>query len=210
MPVATLDSRSLADRAHSELRRLILDGDLMLGAPIAEEALAARLGISRTPVREALRRLAEEGLVEAGGRQRARIAAPTDEDIAGIVAVRAALDALAAATCARRRDPQMLEELHSLAARIDAHLAAGDLGATFAADGDFHRALGRASGNRELDAHLARIDGRVQLVRLSLCRDPAAVGRNTAAHAALLAAIAAGDAEAAATVARDHALGAGP
>ena len=208
MQSAKLDSRSLADRAHGELRRLILAGELTLGTPIVEEALALRLGISRTPLREALRRLTNEGLVTAGERQRGRIATLSDTEADGILAVRSALDSLAATTCARTCDPDTIRDLRQRAANVDALLNAGDLGAAFAADGDFHLALGKASGNRELDAHLARIDGRVQLVRLTRChQDPAIVRLHTAKHGDLLDAIAAGDAERAAAIAREHALG---
>jgi DNA-binding GntR family transcriptional regulator len=203
-----LDPRSLADRAHSELRRLILAGALPPGAPIAEEALALRLGISRTPIREALRRLTEDGLVAAGERQRARIATLDDTAATGVMAVRAALDALAASSCIGRCSPAMLDELRLLAARVEACLDSGDMGAAFAADGAFHLALGAASGNQELCAHLARIDGRVQLVRLTHCpQDPATVRTHTAMHAAVLDAIAAGDRDRAAALAQAHARG---
>lgn len=208
MQTARLDSRPLAERAHGEIRRLILAGELAPGSPIAEEGLAVRLGISRTPIREALRRLAEDGLVAAGERQRARVATLGPAEAAGVMAVRAALDALAAESCAGRCSDSTLADLRRRAAQIDALLDAGDIGAAFAADGDLHLALGAASGNAELRAHLARIDGRVQLVRLTCCgQQPDELRRNTARHHELIAAIAAGDAARAASVAREHALG---
>lgn len=204
--ITTLESRPLAEQAHAALRQLILTGVMKLGSPIAEEALAARLGISRTPIREALRRLTEEGLVEAGGRARARVASIDAETAEGITAVRAELDALAAATCARRGlDADALAHLRTLATAVDAHVAAGDLGAAFMADGAFHMALGEASGNRELCSHLARLDGRVQLLRLFRCRDSTMVRTKVGAHHRLIAAIAAGDHTTAATIARGHA-----
>lgn len=207
MQSATLDIRPLADRAHAEIRRLILSGELPPASSIAEEGLALRLGISRTPIREALRRLSEEGLVAAGERQRARVATLTADEAAGVMAVRAVLDALAAEGCAGRCDASTLDDLRRRAAQIDELLDTGDIGAAFAADGEFHRALGAASGNAELRAHLARIDGRVQLVRLTCCAQrPADVRQNTARHHELIAAIAAGDGARAAAIAREHAL----
>lgn len=204
--ITTLESRPLAEQAHAALRHLILTGVMKLGSPIAEESLAARLGISRTPIREALRRLTEEGLVEAGGRARARVATIDAETADGITAVRAELDALAAALCARRGlDADTLANLRALAAAVDTHVAAGDLGAAFMADGAFHLALGEAGGNRELCAHLARLDGRVQLLRLFRCRDSSMVRTKVGAHHRLIAAIAAGDDAAAASIARGHA-----
>jgi GntR family transcriptional regulator, rspAB operon transcriptional repressor len=201
-----LDARPLAEQAHAELRRLILSGALPLGSALAEESLATQLGISRTPIREALRRLSEEGLVDAGSRARARVASIDDATADGIVAVRAELDALAAACCARRGvDGNTLRALRQAAAAIDTCLANGDLGASFAADGAFHLALGEASGNRELVSHLTRLEGRVQLVRLYRCGDPSTVRKNVSAHRKLLAAIAARDGDLAAQIARDHA-----
>jgi len=200
-----LASRPLAERAHGELRRMVLAGELAPGATVAEEELAVRLGISRTPVREALRRLGEEGLVEAGARRRARVATLDAAEIDGVLAVRAALDGLAAASCAKRHGSIDLPGLRRLAERVERLLAAGDRAAAFATDGEFHLALGRESGNRELCSHLARISGRVQLVRLLRCQEPRAIRSRTAMHGALLDAIAAGDAERAARLARDHA-----
>lgn len=205
MPVTIFDSRPLAQRAYDELRRRILAGELAPGTPVVEDELAGDLGISRTPVREALRRLGEDGLVVAGDRQRARVSILGDAEAEGVREVRAALDALAAAACARRHRDLDLAPLQRQADAITALAEAGELGALFAADGAFHLALGAASGNRELLAHLARIDGRVQLVRLTTCRDAAQVRANVVRHHELLAAIARGDAEAAAAIARAHA-----
>lgn len=205
-----LDNRPLADRAHAELRRLILQGELVLGQTVAEDALAARLGISRTPIREAMRRLGEEGLIEAGGRARARVAGMDDETARGIAEVRGELDALAAVGCARRRDPAVVERLTALAAEIEGHHQAGDTAAAFASDGAFHLAMGEGSGNRELLVHLRRLDGRVQLWRLHRCHDLAKIRRDAATHARLVALIAAGDAAAAGTLARAHARGETP
>lgn len=202
-----LDVRPLADQAHSELRRLILAGDLALGQAVAEDTLAARLGISRTPVREALRRLAEEGLIEAGGRARVRVAGMDDETARGIAEVRGELDALAAALCARRRDPALSERLAAMATEIERRHAANDLAGAFAADGAFHLALAEASGNSELLAHLRRLDGRVQLLRLHRCHDMAKIRRDVATHHRLVALVAAGDGDGAADLARRHARG---
>jgi DNA-binding GntR family transcriptional regulator len=206
MQMAALDVRPLAQQAHEALRKLILSGELSPGSPVAEDALAKRLGISRTPIREALRRLAEDGLVAAGDRLRARIATLSDAEADEVTEVRTALDALAAASCARRHAVIDLADLRRRATEIEALNAAGDVAEAFAADGAFHLALGVASGNRELVTHLTRLDGRVQLVRLTRCQDVARMTSNIARHHQLLAAIAAGDATAAANIARAHAL----
>lgn len=202
-----IDIRPLADQAQAEIRRLILSGELALGQQIAEDVLAQRLGISRTPVREALRRLNEEGLIEAGGRLRARVASLDDEAATAIAQVRGELDALAAALCAERRTAEDLDRLGGLVRGVDGLHAAGDLAGLFAADAALHIELAACSRNRELLAHLRRIDGRVQLWRLHHPHDLAKVGRDIQAHHRLLAMIAAGDAAGAAALARTHARG---
>lgn len=202
-----IDVRPLAEQAQAEIRRLILSGELRLGQQIAEDVLAQRLGISRTPIREALRRLTEEGLIEAGGRLRARVASLDDEAATAIAQVRGELDALAAALCAERRSADDLGRLQAMVHAIDERHAAGDLAGLFAADAALHIELAACSRNRELLSHLRRIDGRVQLWRLHHPRDLDKVGRDIQAHHRLLAMIAAGDAIGAAAVARTHARG---
>lgn len=202
-----LEVRPLAEQAQAEIRRLILAGDLRLGQQVSEDVLAARLGISRTPVREALRRLTEEGLIEAGGRLRARVASLDDAGATAIAQVRGELDALASALCAERREAADVQRLTTMAEAVEARHAEGDLAALFAADAALHLEFAACSGNRELLAHLRRIDGRVQLWRLHHQHDLAKVGRDILAHRRVIDRIAAGDAAGAADIARHHARG---
>lgn len=207
-PQPLLDRRSLADQAIAAIRRLVLDGTLPLGGRITEEDLAARLGISRTPVREALRRLTEAGLLEVVGSRQLRVPRLDGRAATDLAAVRSALDGLAAAACATAAlDAGAIARLRAMAATIAERFAAGDTAGGLAADAAFHLALAHASGNAELAAHLERLDGRIQLWRLGRCREPDKIRRDIRAHERVLDAIAAGDASAAETLARTHALG---
>jgi DNA-binding GntR family transcriptional regulator len=112
--------------AH-EIRRAILEGRVEPGDVLREEQLARELGTSRTPVREALIELRNEGLVEATTTRRAVVRAYTAEELLDIYELRAALEAHAAATAAERAGPEAVRELeasierfHELAAEEDA------------------------------------------------------------------------------------------
>lgn len=104
----------LATEAYAQLRGRILSGELSDGARLAEEDLAETLGISRTPVREALRRLAAEGLVELLPNRGARVPTWDDDDVEDIFELRALLESHAAHRAASRVDESALGELTSL------------------------------------------------------------------------------------------------
>lgn len=105
---------SLADRAHHELHRLITIGELNPGQPLSERTLCEALGMSRTPVREALLRLTAEGLLVAEPNRGVRIREFTAEDLVGLAIVREALEGQAARYAARRVTDEELGELYAL------------------------------------------------------------------------------------------------
>jgi DNA-binding GntR family transcriptional regulator len=147
--MAPLKVTSVVDQAYLAIRDRIDDGRLARGTRLHQEDLAAELGVSRTPVREALRRLAAEGRVELLTNRGARVA---DIDLAAMpepYEARLVIEPGAAALAARRglSAPQR-RQLH---AAIAAHrAAAGDIHRSFAANRDFHLGLVAASGNQLL------------------------------------------------------------
>jgi len=102
------------DGAYETIRAGILDGRWAPGAPLREEELAAALGVSRTPVREALRRLAADGYVEFPPNGRATVTSWTPDSLADLVDVRAELAALAARKAAQRLGPAELDRLRAI------------------------------------------------------------------------------------------------
>jgi DNA-binding GntR family transcriptional regulator len=139
---------SVVDRVYAVLRERILSGDLPHHAKLRQEDLAAELGVSRTPVREALGRLAADGLVELLPNRGARVADITTEDMRGSYEARLIIEPAAAALAAARHDAAALAAMRRA---IDAHrVAIGDVQAAFAANRDFHLALVTASGNQFL------------------------------------------------------------
>ena len=137
---------SVVDQAYVAIRDRIDDGRLARGTRLHQEDLAADLGVSRTPVREALRRLAAEGRVELLTNRGARVA---DIDLAAMpepYEARLVIEPGAAALAARRGlSPALRRRLH---AAIAAHrAAAGDMQRSFVANRDFHLGLVEATGN---------------------------------------------------------------
>jgi len=140
-----LQVTSVVERAYSALRERILSGDLEHHAKLRQEDLAAQLGISRTPVREALGRLAADGLVELLPNRGARVADITPDDMRCAYEARLVIEPPAAALAAARRDGEALARMR--AAIAEHRSATRDVRVAFAANRDFHLALVAGSGN---------------------------------------------------------------
>src|SRR3954454_19300768 len=111
-------SSTSAERTLASLRELILDGDLRPGTRLGEVELADRLGVSRTPVREALSRLAAEGLVEVAPNRGARVATWTVAELEGVFDLRASLEPRLTGFAVARAAGDDVEELDALARRM--------------------------------------------------------------------------------------------
>ncbi len=177
--------RLLSDRAYDELLEAIVSGRLAPDTPLRLDEVAARLGTSRTPVREALRRLVDEGLVEVRPRSGTRVAAL--ETARDAVPVLASLQALGA----RLGVPHLTPDDDTAMTVADADRAAalerGDVRDAIAADDRLHAVLLKAAGNGELERAIARVLPAVR--RLDLLHFAAlAEGRAPDAHRGLLAA----------------------
>lgn len=149
--VTPIRADSVVTLAYEQLRALILAGDLEPGSRLAQAALAEQLGTSRTPVREALRRLAVEGLVEFNPNRGFRT---SDLGLAAVLRrleVRLILEPGIAALAAERRDDA---DLAALAAAIGREAKASDPSSAHDASRDFHLLLARATKNPELERTL--------------------------------------------------------
>jgi DNA-binding GntR family transcriptional regulator len=192
---------SLADA----IRALIADGTLPLGARISDKALAAELGVSRTPVREALLALVAEGLVTIRPQSGSFVFRPDAGEIAALCAFRALLESgavrLAPAPVA------LAATLATLCDQADAALAAGDLASCERADTAFHEAIVTASANPDLVGAHRGIAARVRALRHTLPATRLRVAAANAAHRAIATALAAGERERAATLLAAHVEG---
>lgn len=195
---------SIADRVKSALVEAIEDGSVAAGARLGEEPLAGVFGVSRTPVREALLRLENENLAERDRRGALRVAGISAQQIIELYVVREALDGAAARLAASNVQPL---ELKQLAGLNDAMRAAGTEG-RFDEMADlnvkFHDLLARSSRNEMLEQFMAQIHGFVRRFRTTTFSYPDRALTAVAEHDELLAAIGAGDEEAAERVARAH------
>ncbi|MEM6896465.1 MAG: GntR family transcriptional regulator [Pseudomonadota bacterium] len=185
-------------RATDALRQLIFKGELPPGSDHLETELATRLGLSRTPVREALTRLEAQGLVHIRPRRGARIVGLSPGDMNDIYEVLTALEAAAAGRAASRGlSADELEPLQNAIDAMEDALAAQDLDAWAAADDAYHEALVHASGNRRLAEAAALYTDQVRRARMVTLRLRPMPHRSNEDHRAVLAAIRAGDAVAA-------------
>jgi DNA-binding GntR family transcriptional regulator len=193
------------DRAYIELRRRILAGQLTAGSMHLEEALAAALAMSRTPVREACIRLEQEGLVEVRPRFGVLILPVSAADMAEIYELLTTLEALAARRAAERGvAAEALLSLEKTVAAMDAALAADDLAAWAEADRAFHDRLVALAGNARLAGVVATFMDQAHRARMQTLATrprPAASNRD---HRAVLEAIRRGDGAAAEAIHRRH------
>lgn len=148
-PARRLVRQSLADGVIDEIRRALLAGELADGAPIPEVHLAARLGVSRGPVREALIELERDGVVEFDGRGRSLVRPLTAEDFEEIYQLRLALEPLAARLAAQRMTPEDRKDLEHRLAQLD---DCDSWEAFHAWDLEFHEAILRTAHQRRLHA----------------------------------------------------------
>ncbi|MEJ2856148.1 MULTISPECIES: GntR family transcriptional regulator [unclassified Saccharothrix] len=191
-------SRALyRDQALSAIRDAILGGDLAPGEAIKDVELAERLGLSRTPVREALARLTDEGLVESKPHSYTRVTPLRTAPVRDALAVVQAMHALAARLAVPRMGDDDLVAMRTANARFAAALDAGDVPAALAADDEFHGVAVRCADNFAVAATIDRYTPLVR--RLERLRFAGAPGRHSVVmHDEIVTACAGGDADLAA------------
>jgi DNA-binding GntR family transcriptional regulator len=195
---ATPSSESLVDLAYQKMRRRILDNEWPPGSRALEQELALELGMSRTPVREALIRLSNEGLVEVVPRHGVRVLPVSAADMDEIYRVIGSLEATAAEIIAERKPKAgELKPLEDAARAMDEALRADDLKAWAVADEHFHRTLVELAGNRLLAGIVYNFWDRAHRARVFTQRLRAKPTHSTREHLDLVRALKRGDKQAA-------------
>jgi len=201
----SLNTTSMVDAAYDQLRRRILDNDWPPGHRALEHEIATEMGMSRTPVREALMRLQNEGLVEVIPRHGMRVLPVSGNDMQEIYQILTALECMAAELLAARKpSAKELEPLVDATKAMDKALRADDLDAWAAADERFHAHLIELAGNRQLQATVLNYWDRAHRARMFTLRLRPKPVNSTKEHMQMVERLRAGDAEGAARVTRAH------
>lgn len=208
--VTPTGSGSLSDRLVEEIQRQIVVGEIQIGAHLRHESLADQFGVSRTPVREALRILAAQGVVEIQPHRGARVRGPSPRALRELGLVRAELEGFAAQCAAERILDRQLKRLHEAwmgyQEAIDSFVGLDSDARTDAtgqrwvqANAEFHQVIWEASGNQHLETTLEDLSRRLpRNVSFAAYRDDSRLlRRNVAEHQAIERAIAAHEPEAA-------------
>ena len=156
----------LREVVFNTLRKAILKGELKPGERLMEIALAERLGVSRTPVREAMRKLELEGLVVMIPRRGAQVANITEKDLNDVLEVRIALENLSIENACARMTEEQLAQLLDAARAFEKTMADGNLVKLAEADVAFHEVIYQASDNRRLNQVLNNLREQIYRYRV--------------------------------------------
>lgn len=205
-PVSDLaiEARTVNQRAYERLCDVLVTGACSPGERLDERTLAVRMGISRTPLREAVGRLVNEGVVEHRPYQGNFVRTFTPNQVFDLYEVRKELESLAVRWAAVKIGPAEIEQLREIVDACHAALDAGDLVEFEAADHRFHTALAEFSENETLISCLARLNLHIQLVR-HLANQEAELRKHTKVHReGIVKSLAEGDIDEAASLMRAH------
>ncbi|NGN64381.1 GntR family transcriptional regulator [Streptomyces sp. A7024] len=196
----------VTDRVHQELRDQIFAGELPAGARLSVPALAASLGVSRSPVREAIVRLVHERLAREEPRRGAVVADVSLKSLIAIYEVREVLEGLATRLAVENAGRRLIRTLEDVLGEHERAVAAVDLTAASEADMTFHRLIREAADNPEVVRMLDEVQTQVRLAMRTtqVTRGPKLA---VADHRAIFTAMAAGDPAAAEQAARAHIAG---
>ncbi|MDN5346487.1 MAG: hypothetical protein PWP65_51 [Clostridia bacterium] len=205
LPLEKLEKyQPLREIVFEALRDAIINGQLKAGERLMEVQLAEELGVSRTPVREAIRKLELEGFVVMVPRKGAYVADFSTKDIADLFEIRSALEALAASLACERITSEELEELERLLVRIAECADNNDLNSLVEADTRFHDVLYRASRNERLAQIISNLREQIQRLRTVSLATPGRMREMLEEHKKLVEAIAERNIELAQKLAQEH------
>ena len=192
--------RTKAEAVYQELSAHILDGRMEPGSTVNQEGLAASLGVSITPLREALRRLESDGLVILEAHRTLTVAPLSLSEVSELYAVRLQLDPFAAGLAAKLASPETVERIEALAARKLEATARGRL----RANREFHQAIYQSPHNTTLAEILDRLWDRTDRYRLIVVQVESQGRKVEREHREIAAAIRARDPEHATNLMRAH------
>ena len=197
-------TKSLEEKVYLALEDAILSGEYKRGDSLTEMSLCKKLGVSRTPVRSALHRLSEEGLIEIAPNRGAIVVGMNDDDLADIYKTRIRLEGLASSMATERMSDV---EKHALAETVELsefYLGKGDVEKLKELDTNFHIIIYKASGSRTLSKILSELHRNIRSYRKLSLTVPGRLEKSIEEHKEILAAIESGDAKRADEITSRH------
>ncbi|MDQ8732143.1 GntR family transcriptional regulator [Bradyrhizobium sp. LHD-71] len=204
--LAFLRSASLTTVIQKKIEHMILSEEIKAGERLNEFALARALGVSRSPIREACRKLEQAGIVEIIKNRGIFVRRIDLQQAMDIYDIRAALAALAGALVAQRASQSDIDALQRLVRRMERNVKAGNVGEYYRQNIHFHTELVRLSGNPRLAEMFIGTDKELHLYRHRSLVQPSGIATSNREHADIVKAIVARDARKAGEVFRQHIL----
>lgn len=204
VPISLDNYKPLRELVFESLREAIISGHLHPGERLMEIQLAEELGVSRTPVREAIRKLELEGLVLMIPRKGAYVSQISMKDIADVFEIRSALEGLAARLAAERATDDEIEQMERVLVRISESADRDDVSSAVSFDADFHERLIGSSHNGRLSQIVSNLREQIQRFRLTSLSHPGRVKLALEEHKKILEAISLRDPELAQNLAYEH------
>lgn len=203
-PVNLESYKPLRELVLDAIREAIIKGTLKPRERLMEIQMAEELGVSRTPIREALRKLELEGFIVMVPRKGAYVADISFKDIADVFEIRAALEALAAGLAAERITDEELEEMERLVAEKAEAITEHDMDRLVQVDTLFHEAIYKASRNQRLTNIINNLREQIQRYRTTSLAYPGRMKRSLEEHRSIVEAIQSRDTQIAQQAAREH------
>ena len=194
----------LRDMAYDSIKDAIRLARVQPGQPLSETRLSRQLGISRTPVREALQMLAQEGLVQIIPGRAVTVASPSVQDVMDAIHVRLLLEPEVVRLAAKHITPAQIETLQQAQAGLELAIAASDRAAWSRADNVYHEVISAACPNQLLGELAMQFRNRVSYLSIDAQGNFERLAACTGEHRQIVDAITAHDSEAAAQAMRDH------
>lgn len=198
------DGRSLSDTVYAELKEAILRGDIVSDERLMEIPLANKLGVSRTPVREAIRRLEKEQLVVITPGCGARVAGISDKEAMDALEVRLMIENMSVRLAARNITGEQLARLREINSKARAAAADNDTGLIADFDNLLHRTISEASGNSILFTVARFLEGQVLRYRIEYIKSLPEYDSLLDEHDAIIDAIGLGNGELAGRLVEEH------
>lgn len=204
VPIRLDSYKPLRELVFESIREAIIGGQLPPGERLMEIQLAEEMGVSRTPVREAIRKLELEGLVVMIPRKGAYVSGLSMKDISDVFEIRGALEGLAAELASERITDEELENMERHLVRISEGIEKGDITSVVEIDTDFHSMLYTASRNQRLGQIINNLREQIQRFRQTSLSYPGRMRVALEEHRRIIEAISARDAELARKLAAEH------